>query len=141
MFYEDYLKNLKKCPFCNFKKNQIIKENDFSIFTISKAPYSKDHLLIFPKRHALNFESLNENEKKAILELIDFGVKTIKRNYENFTLIYREGSNSGKSLDHLHCHIIPNKIIGVFDIDGKKRKIFSDLDYNKKIKDFISRFL
>lgn len=141
MFYEDYLKNLKECPFCDFKNEQTIKQNNLAIFTISKAPYSKDHLLIFPKRHVIEVESLKENEKKAFLELVEFGIKTIKKNYEDFTLIYREGKNSGKSIEHLHCHIIPNKIIGVFDIDGKKRKIFSDSYYNKKIKEFAGRFL
>ncbi|GAF75845.1 unnamed protein product, partial [marine sediment metagenome] len=53
MKYSEFIKSLKKCPFCNFRKDWIIKENKHAFLTLSRAPDKKDHFLIIPKKHFL----------------------------------------------------------------------------------------
>ena len=66
MLYKEYLKKLKTCPFCCLNKNEIIKQNKYAILTLSKAPYTKDHLLVVPKKHSLKLDNLTTKEKIAI---------------------------------------------------------------------------
>ena len=40
----------------------------------------------------------------------------------------------GKSIEHLHHHLIPNMQIGARDINFKKRRIYSEKEYVKRIK-------
>tara|TARA_Y100000310_G_scaffold341461_1_gene440645 strand:+ start:986 stop:1417 length:432 start_codon:yes stop_codon:yes gene_type:complete len=136
--YIDFLKKLKKCPFCHFKDEEIIKQNKYAILTLAKAPYIKGHLLIIPKKHSLTFGNLIKKEKLAILKLISYGMKNLKKKGYSINVLYREGSKEkiGKSIPHMHVHIIPNILIRPQDENVDDPKIFSDEDYIKKIKEF-----
>ncbi len=135
MLYQSYLKKLKRCPFCELEKDEIIKQNKFTILTLAKAPYTKDHLLVLPKKHVLRLGDLSKQEKNAIEELLYYGLKKLHKKYKNVSILYREGNNKqvGKSISHLHYHIIPNMQIGSKDINWKKRKVYSEEEYVKKI--------
>jgi len=45
-------------------KDEIIRQNKYAILTLAKAPYTKNHLLVVPKKHVLKLNSLSEKEKK-----------------------------------------------------------------------------
>jgi diadenosine tetraphosphate (Ap4A) HIT family hydrolase len=110
MKYKEFLKNLKKCPFCNLEKSWIIKENKHAILTLSRIPDKKDHLLIIPKKHVLKLNELNFFEKRAINKLINYTYKKLGNKYSGLTILYREGEIKlvGKSTEHLHIHFVPN---------------------------------
>lgn len=112
MFYQEVLKKIrkeKKCPFCNPKKEEIIFENKYSYLTPARAPYTKDHLLVIPKRHVLNLKALKKKEKSAIFDLVVYGMIVLKKKYIAIELEYREGEMkvAGKSISHAHFHLIP----------------------------------
>lgn len=135
MFYNDYLKKVKICPFCMLVKDEILKENKNAMLILAKAPYTKDHLLVVPKKHVLSLTKLNKKEKGDIDNLVDFGMKKLSKKYHNVSILYRQGDKEkiGKSIDHAHYHIIPNLMIGSTDIHLTKRKILSEKDYLKLI--------
>jgi diadenosine tetraphosphate (Ap4A) HIT family hydrolase len=137
MLYEKYLKTLKTCPFCELEKNEIIKQNKFAILTLAKAPYTKDHLLVLPKKHILKLNSLTSKEKQALERLEYYALKKLHKKYKNVSILYREGNKKevGKSIDHLHIHLIPNMQIGSRDINWRKRKVYSEKEYVKRIKE------
>ena len=149
MLYQKYLKTLKTCPFCELEKDEILKQNKHAMLILAKAPYTKDHLLVVPKKHALKLNSLSKKEKDAVEKLIYFGMKKLHKRYKNVITLYREGNKKevGKSVDHLHYHLIPNMQINEKDagqivsrgVDWRKRKIYSDEMYIKKVKEIKKR--
>lgn len=135
MLYQKYLKEKHPCPFCNLTQKEILKQNKYAILTFAKAPYTEHHLLVVPKKHHSKLNSMTPREKKAIDELIYFGMKKLNKKHRNVTILYREGISNevGKSVSHLHYHLIPNLLIGAYDINYNKRKIYSEEEYVKKI--------
>jgi len=135
MLYSNYLKGVRKCPFCALNKNEIIKENKSAMLILAKAPYTKDHLIIVPKRHVLFLEALTKREKEDVDNLVYFAMRKIHNKYGDASILYREGNKKkiGKSIDHIHYHIIPNLRIGAVDINLNKRIILDEKDYLKLI--------
>ena len=125
MLYHDYLKTVDGCPFCECKDRIFIdKENAF--LTYARAPYHPDHLLVIPKRHVTSFFDLNEMERIDINELIKIGSEILRKlEYNNFSILVREGDSINKSVSHLHYHLIPNDRIGDLDHNGEPRQILS----------------
>ena len=142
MLYERFLKKNHSCPFCNLTKNEIIKQNKFAVLTLARAPYTKDHLLITPKKHILKINKLSKKQKIAIENLIYYGMKKLHKKYKNVTLLYREGNKKqvGKSINHMHYHLIPNLQIGAQEKFWKNRKIWNEEEYLNKIKNFKKEF-
>jgi diadenosine tetraphosphate (Ap4A) HIT family hydrolase len=141
MFYDDYLKTVNSCPFCECKDRIFIdKENAF--LTYARAPYHPDHLLVVPKRHITSFFELNEVEKTDIDELLKVGSEVLKKlGYTNFSILVREGDAINKSIPHLHYHLIPNDRIGDLDHNGEPRQILSLEEItilSKRISDIIN---
>lgn len=64
MLYNLYLKKKRPCPFCGLKKEEIIKQKINAVLILSRAPHTKDHLLVIPKKYVLRFNSLSEKQKK-----------------------------------------------------------------------------
>lgn len=130
MLYADYLKTLNRCPFCDEEHfaGQLVAENKSSALIVSLAPYHKHHLLIIPKRHLEKILEINEEEMLDIISLQKIGIKILYGlGYENMSVLVREGENIGKSVRHLHYHIIPNIMIGAENIaGGDDRKISTE---------------
>lgn len=130
MIYQKFLNLIRKknyCPFCNLDKNFVIKANSKAILTLARAPYVKDHLLVFPKRHIMELKNLKNSEKIAIGKLIIWGIDKLHTRYPGVEIEYKEGelNSAGKSINHLHVHIVPKKKArGKIPID--KRNFYSD---------------
>ena len=132
---------MKGCPFCTLKKSEILKSNKHANLILAKSPYTKDHLLVIPKKHKMKLSSLTKYEKEDVEKLIYFGMKKLHKKYKNVSVLYKEGKRKeiGKSIDHLHYHLIPNLAIGACDINNRTRKIYSDEEYLKKINEVKKR--
>ncbi len=136
MLYINYLKGMRRCPFCCRDKNEIIKENKSAVLTLAKSPYTKDHLIVSPKRHVLFLEDLTKKEKADIDNLVYFAMRKMHNKYGDVSILYREGNKKrvGKSIDHIHYHIIPNLKLGAVDINLSKRIILDEKDYLKLVR-------
>ena len=136
MLYDKYLKELKKCPFCNLKKEEIIRKNKHSFLIYTRSPYTKDHSLVIPKRHIFSINELNTEEKRYVDRLVFYALKKLHKKYKNVTVLFREGNKKeiGKSIDHLHIHLIPNLRIGPYDIKLKRREYLDEKEYLKLTK-------
>ena len=97
------------CIFCNFKKEEIIFENDLAIAVKDIHPASLGHTLIIPKRHSTHYFELTEEGIKAMFNLS----KVVKEYLDD--LYHPDGYNvgfnvleaGGQSVMHTHMHVIP----------------------------------
>lgn len=91
------------------------------------APYHKDHLLVIPKRHTENILEVADEEIKDVYDLQKIGLRILQKlGYSNISLIVREGDLTGKSVSHLHYHLIPNVHMGDVDHAGMERTILTE---------------
>lgn len=135
MRYRRFIKNLKECPFCNFKKENVLYENNFGSIILGRAPYTKYHLIVYPKKHATRISDLTNLERLGLFELVFFAQEKIRKINPNHSILYREGDKKkiGKSIDHLHINIIPKEQVGLIKKDVRKRAVFSEEEYLKEI--------
>jgi diadenosine tetraphosphate (Ap4A) HIT family hydrolase len=144
MKYKDYLKNKDKaCPFCDLKKEEIIRGNRHAVLTLAQAPYCRDHLIVTCRKHHLRLNLMSAVEKKCVDELIYYGMKKLHKKYKNVTVLYREGNldEVGKSVEHLHYHLIPEMKIGALGFDGAGRDMISGGRFLRVIRRFRERFI
>lgn len=142
MKYLDFVKNLKECPFCNLKKEEILKENNNAIIILAKAPYTENHLIVIPKKHVLEIASISKEQKESFEEIVSYGLKKLREKYDCVSILYREGDgkDTGKSISHAHYNLIPKMKILPKGIDPANREIYPDKEYLEKTKDAKKNF-
>jgi dCMP deaminase len=109
-WYDRVVSSLDKCVFCDLKAKYIVAEESGMVLAVNLFPYVDGHLLIIPRRHIEKFCELTLDEWVAVRRLTLLGMDLLKRGFdtENSNVLYREGGvGSGKSLGHLHLHIMP----------------------------------
>ncbi len=65
----------KSCKFCNYAPDKMIASNDLAFIIKDINPVSDGHLLLIPRRHAVDYFDLLPHEITAIHELL-FAQKT-----------------------------------------------------------------
>ena len=128
MKYQDFLEEMTECPFCKGHNNRLIEENETAYLTYALAPYHKHHLLVVPKRHVTTFLKLKDLEDSDISDLLDYGAHILEKlGYIDYSILVRNGKtvSIGKSVDHMHYHIIPNIHIGSMNHSGSERAILT----------------
>jgi diadenosine tetraphosphate (Ap4A) HIT family hydrolase len=134
--YSDYLKTLTKCPFCFYSKDRVLLDNEGAFLTYSIAPYHKYHLLIIPKRHVENIKDLTWDENVCIMALITVGIKALdKLGHNDCTILARDKWSPGKSVLHLHYHVIPGGDLEDTSLRLKVRKLLSEEEQESLVKE------
>ncbi len=123
-FYEKVLAEVAKrgkCVFCDLKNKYLVEEKDGVVLTVALYPYIDGHLLIIPWRHIKSIQELTKTEWQAVFYLNKKGEEILRRKLgiKNFWFLLREGQGikAGKTVDHLHFHLIPydSKVIKMVD--------------------------
>jgi len=139
MKYSDHLAITRDCPFCGLDSNKIIKKVQTAYLTYALAPYSKHHLLIIPNRHVENYEDLTKEEKNDIEELITEGIRFVKLlGHKGYSILLRNGEGAGKTIKHLHYHIIPSVEVGSLSGNSIERKIMTEEEIGQLLEEFNS---
>ena len=127
MLYIDHLKTVTGCPFCKITATEeAIEENDTAFLTYALAPYAKHHLLVVTKRHVVNLLDVTPKETQDIDALIRLGAKIVTRlGNSDYSILLRSGHVEGKSVPHLHYHVIPHVKIGNAETGGDARSILT----------------
>ncbi len=108
-YYHGVMAKLNAGPFCALKDKYVIAEKNGVVLTVNLFPYADYHLMIVTHRHVEKLSELTPREWRAIYDLSQTGFRLIGRAWgeTNVNILYREGSNAGKSLGHWHWHLIP----------------------------------
>jgi histidine triad (HIT) family protein len=128
MKYSEFLESEvdKPCRLCATKAEEKIMENETAFLTFALAPYHPDHLLAVPKRHIEHILDLTDQEMADLDHLQERGWAMLKKlGYKSVSFVVREGENSGRTVGHIHYHIIPDVRVGDIDHNGDLRKIMT----------------
>lgn len=149
MRYIDALKEAektKKCSFCQEKPENFIDTGKYFYVIPARAPYTKDHILIIPKRHVNTLLTLSKAETLEMYKLVDKRAKKLRTKYKTINLLLRDGLVTdriiNKSVNHLHFHLLPNTGIHIQKTeDADNRKRIEENAYAKLSKNIQKRFL
>ena len=119
------------CPFCKITRHdekRIIKENDLAFVIRDGYHVSEGHTLIIPKRHVASFFEITNEERHALLDLLDKAQKALDRELSPaaYNIGINDGVSAGQTVPHLHIHLIPRYKGDVEDPRGGIRWIMPD---------------
>jgi diadenosine tetraphosphate (Ap4A) HIT family hydrolase len=144
MRYDDYLLKVLRdeCPFCNIEKNYIIEKWKYFTVLLARAPYIRDHILIVPNRHLIRMWEITPEERLDLIPLIDKWMRKMEMIHSEVNLLLRDWVarwKVGKSIDHLHFHIVPD--IPIYSTNSWwNREIYTDYQLVKETIAFKSKF-
>lgn len=118
------------CLFCdrkNSEKHKIIHENSLFYARWDNFPVSKGHAEIVPKKHIESFFDLTNDELIQLFDLLKTVKGTIqnKHNPDAYNIGINDGEEAGRTIHHLHLHIIPRYKGDVENPKGGVRHIIS----------------
>lgn len=95
------------CPFC--RPEDILFENDLAYAKPDKFPVNPGHLLIISKRHVADFFLTTDQEKAALLSLLDQAKHRLDRKHAPaaYNIGINVGEVAGQTIPHVHLHLIP----------------------------------
>ncbi len=95
------------CIFCDYEDKLL--ENDLAYAAYDKHPVSPGHVLVIPKRHTASFFETTQEERKALLEMLEKAREHLIDEYspQGFNIGINEGKAAGQTIAHLHIHLIP----------------------------------
>ena len=115
----EYVQNTDKeteCIFCckprepDDKANLIVYRGQYTFVMMNRYPYNNGHLMVMPYRHTSELDSLSQDEKLELFDLLIDSQRVLKE------VMKPHGYNVGMNLertagagivDHLHFHIVP----------------------------------
>ena len=114
------------CPFCQIPLERIIAQNEHAFAILDAFPVSPSHTLIIPKRHIASFFETTQEEKIALLELLDevgalLAAPDVPKKPDGYNIGINDGAAAGQTVPHLHIHLIPRYKNDVEDPRGGVR--------------------
>ena len=128
--------NNNPCLFCD-KENQkfkLISENDFCVARFDEFPVSPGHALIIPKKHMLSFFDLKEDGVLKMFSLMRNAKDIIQKEYkpDALNIGINDGEAAGRTINHLHIHLIPRYLGDMENPRGGVRHIIPGKGYYYK---------
>ncbi len=118
------------CLFCDREnpKNNIFFENDFCYARWDNFPVSPGHAEIVPKRHIESFFDLKDDELIKLYSLLLKVKDMIQEKYKpnGYNIGTNDGEAAGRTVHHLHVHLIPRYKGDVFDPRGGIRNVIPE---------------
>ncbi|NJP99572.1 HIT family protein [Streptomyces zingiberis] len=110
--------------------NRIVQQNKTFYVRNDNFPAAPGHVEVVPKRHVESFFELTPRELKDAYALILAARKKIMDEYrpDGFTIGVNEGRAAGRTVDHLHIHLIPRHFGDVEDPRGGIRQAVPNCD-------------
>jgi len=120
--------NKPDCLFCQFEdptKNTVIEESELAYARWDNFPASAGHAEIVPKRHVESYFELTDEEVLSIYGLVKRtkGAIDSRHNPDGYNIGINEGEAAGRTVHHLHMHMIPRYIGDVTEPRGGIRHI------------------
>ncbi|MEU6404589.1 HIT domain-containing protein [Streptomyces sp. NPDC046985] len=121
------------CIFCQRNQprlNQIMQQNKTFYVRYDNFPATAGHVEVVPKRHVESFFDLTAREVKDAYSLILAARQRLTDEHrpDGFTIGVNEGRAAGRTVDHLHIHLIPRRVGDVEDPRGGIRRAVPNCD-------------
>ena len=97
----------KPCPFCS--KEGILFHNELGHVRYDRYPVNPGHMLVIPNRHVPDFFDTTQEEKSALLSLLDEARRLLMDSHapDGFNVGINIGEPAGQTVMHVHIHLIP----------------------------------
>ena len=150
---KDYVRGIKPdvdcilCAIINKDKRvdslEILRSELF-VVSLNLYPYNNGHLIIFPLRHISDIRELTEKENFDLFKISRVFLDVLDKLYQpsGYNIGYNLGKFAGRSIEHLHLHIIPRypNELGMIDlIGGAKVLVENPLETLEKMKSYVSK--
>ncbi len=104
--------NSEECLFCHREdtdRHQVFAENDLAYARWDNYPVSVGHAEVVPKEHIDSFFDLNNNQLVALYSLLKTARAIIieKHHPDGFNVGLNNDEMAGRTIPHLHLHLIP----------------------------------
>jgi diadenosine tetraphosphate (Ap4A) HIT family hydrolase len=125
---ETQLHGQNDCLFCKLHDkslNDILIGSENFVVRWDNFPSSKGHVEVVPRRHVESFFDLTATEVAEAYELMQEARKKIDDDFSPaaYTIGVNDGTAAGRTVDHLHIHLIPRYEGDVPDPRGGIRRI------------------
>lgn len=87
-------------------------------------PVAAGHALVYPKRHIDRLTQISRHELVDLMHLV-FKVQQVS-DATDFTVAVNDGPAAGRTVPHLHVHVIPRRPGDVSDPRGGVRRLLLD---------------
>lgn len=116
------------CPFCHLPESRVILSNELAFAIRDAYPVSSGHSLILPRRHVDSFFDASQEERIAMLALLDTVRDRLERECHpaGYNIGINDGPAAGQTVFHLHLHLIPRHTGDRHDPRGGIRWIFPE---------------
>jgi len=124
--------NSTSCIFCEIPAERVLMQNDFAYLIKDGFPVTPGHTLIIPKRHAVDYFDLTQDELLACDELIRLArSELISADSEvaGFNVGVNAGAAAGQTIFHCHIHLIPRRYGDVESPRGGVRHVIPGKDH------------
>lgn len=116
------------CFFCDIQtdvKEEKIVETDLFFARFDNFPVVQGHAEIVSKKHVESFFELTEQELSEMYSLITKTKQIIDKKFhpDGYNIGVNEGRTAGRTIDHLHIHLIPRYVGDVENPRGGVRNI------------------
>jgi diadenosine tetraphosphate (Ap4A) HIT family hydrolase len=98
------------CLFCDRAANEIIGETECWYIRLDGFPANPGHVEIVPKRHVDRFFDLDGHESAELFSALAHARDLVAARWgepDAWTIGVNDGRAAGRSIDHLHVHLIP----------------------------------
>ena len=106
----EYDSNCRFCP--GNIKDKIVEEWNLVFAIEDRYPVSDGHLLIVPKRHAPDWFSMSEKERResdALIRALRNRQLESDKSITGFNIGMNCGASAGQTIFHAHIHLIPRR--------------------------------
>ena len=102
------------CVFCKILSGElessIVAEDEHAVAFMDIAPFNAGHVLVVPRRHAVQLNDLREDEAANVFRLVHRVATALPKSglrCEGYNLVQNNGSAAGQDVFHVHFHLIP----------------------------------
>ena len=115
------------CFFCKSEPNDLSESGNFYA-RLDHFPVSRGHTHIVPRQHIVSFFDLAPEQVAEMYDLMRSIYDWLVHRYkpDAFTIGINDGAAAGRTVNHLHVHLIPRYTGDVPDPRGGIRNIFPD---------------
>ncbi len=122
-------------PFCTKSETDktVFYESASFMVLYDIKPVVRGHCLFIPKRHVVDLPELKKHEQRELWELLCSMIPRILKIYvadgNSYDLTSQIGPYSGRTIAHLHIHLLPRRKDDIYQSDSKN--IFEDIKLNR----------
>jgi ATP adenylyltransferase len=87
----------------------VVERGEATLTLMNRFPYSSGHVMVAPRRHAVDFGNLSPEEGAQLVAATQRAIRAIDQVMQpgGFNVGLNLGHAAGASIDHLHLHVVP----------------------------------